>query len=131
MWPDRRAAVIMLDNRGGDPMPEIETFVRERVLGLPRPTPEPVVAPRTGTADERARVAGIYAQGATRVSITAGSDTLRVSQGPANLPALLVGADRLRILLPMGDPTDLLLVRDATGRVVYLHQGLRALARQP
>lgn len=131
MWPDRRAAVVVLDNRGGDPMPEIETFVRERVLGLPRPTPEPVVAPRTGTADERARVAGTYAQGATRVRITAGSDTLRFSQGPANLPALLVGADRLRILGPTGDPTELLLVRDATGRVVYLHQGLRALARQP
>jgi hypothetical protein len=31
----------------------------------------------------------------------------------------------------MGDPIDLLLVRDGSGRVRYLHQGLRALARQP
>jgi len=131
MWPDRRIAVIVLDNRSGNPMPEIDAFVRERVVGLPRATPPPVVAPRTGTAEERARVAGTYAQGATRVSITAGSDTLRFSQGPAPLPALLVGEDRLRVLVPTGDPTELLLVRDATGRVTYLHQGLRALALQP
>lgn len=37
----------------------------------------------------------------------------------------------IHVIEPIGDPTELLLVRDATGRVTYLHQSLRALARQP
>ncbi len=131
MWPDRRTAVVVLDNRSGGPMPEVEGFVRERVLGLPQPKPAPAIAARAGTADERARVSGSYAQGTTRVTIAAGTDTLRFTQGPATLSALFVGDDRLRILVPMGEPVELLLVRDASGQVQYLHQGLRALARQP
>ncbi len=131
MWPDRRTAVVVLDNRSGGPMPEVEGFVRERVLGLPQPKPAPAMAARAGTAEERARVSGSYAQGTTRVTIAAGTDTLRFTQGPATLSALFVGDDRLRILVPMGEPVELLLVRDASGQVQYLHQGLRALARQP
>jgi CubicO group peptidase (beta-lactamase class C family) len=40
MWPERRAALIVLDNRSGSPLTEIDRFVRETVLTLPpRPTP--------------------------------------------------------------------------------------------
>jgi len=131
MWPDRRSALVILDNKSGGPMPEIEAVVRERVLGLPRPTPPTATAPRAGTATERARVAGTYVQGATRVTITADTDSLRFTQRGATATAVLVGEDRLRLLVPTGDPIELLLVRDTSGRVQYLHQGLRALARQP
>ena len=131
MWPDRRSALVILDNRSGGPMPEIEAVVRERVLGLPRPTPPTATAPRAGTATERARVVGTYAQGATRVTITSDADSLRFTQGGATMTAVLVGEDQLRLLVPAGEPMNLLLVRDTSGRVQYLHQGLRALARQP
>jgi CubicO group peptidase (beta-lactamase class C family) len=131
MWPERRAVLIMIDNRSGSPLTEIDRFVREQVLGLPaRPTPTPVT-PRLGTAEEQRALVGTYAMGATRVSIAAGSDTLRFMQGPVTLPLLLLGADKIRVMPPMGDPIDLLLVRDRAGQVTYLHQGLRALARQP
>jgi len=122
---------VMLDNKSGGPMPEIEAVVRARVLGLPRPTPPTATAPRAGTATERARVVGTYAQGATRVTITADTDSLRFTQGGATMTAVLVGEDQLRLLVPAGEPMNLLLVRDTSGRVQYLHQGLRALARQP
>ena len=131
MWPERRAALIVLDNRSGSPLTEIDRFVRETVLTLPpRPTPT-AVTPRVGTAEEQRAVVGTYAMGATRVSIATSSDTLRFTQGPVTLPLLLLGAERIRVLPPMGDPIDLLLVRDGSGRVRYLHQGLRAFARQP
>jgi len=131
MVPDRRAALIVIDNRSGSPLPEIDRFVREQVFGLPaRPTPTPAT-PRLGTAEEQRALVGTYAMGATRVSIAAGSDTLRFTQGPVTLPLLLLGADKIRVMPPMGDPIDLLLVRDRGGKVTYLHQGLRALARQP
>jgi CubicO group peptidase (beta-lactamase class C family) len=131
MWPERRAALIVLDNRSGSPLTEIDRFVRETVLTLPpRPTPT-AVTPRVGTAEEQRAIVGTYAMGATRVSIATSSDTLRFTQGPVTLPLLLLGAERIRVLPPMGDPIDLLLVRDGSGRVRFLHQGLRALARQP
>ncbi|MBM3900039.1 MAG: beta-lactamase family protein [Gemmatimonadetes bacterium] len=131
MWPERRAALIVIDNRSGSPLPEIDRFVREQVFGLPaRPTPTPAT-PRLGTAEEQRTLVGTYAMGATRVSIAAGADTLRFTQGPVTLPLLLLGADKIRVMPPMGDPIDLLLVRDRGGKVTYLHQGLRALARQP
>jgi CubicO group peptidase (beta-lactamase class C family) len=38
MWPDRRAAVVVLDNRGGAPLPEVEAFVASVVLGRRPPT---------------------------------------------------------------------------------------------
>jgi CubicO group peptidase (beta-lactamase class C family) len=131
MWPDRRSALVILDNKSGGPMPEIEAIVRERVLGLARPTPPSTTTPRAGTAAERARVIGTYAQGTTRVTIAEGADSLRVTQRGATLPAVLIGEDQLRLLVPAGEPMNLLLVRDTSGRVQYLHQGLRALARQP
>lgn len=131
MWPERRAALIVIDNRSGGPLSEIDRFLREQVLRLPaRPTPTPAT-PRLGTAEEQRALVGTYAMGATRVSIATGSDTLRFTQGPVTLPLLLLGADKIRVMPPMGDPIDLLLVRDRGGKVTYLHQGLRALARQP
>jgi CubicO group peptidase (beta-lactamase class C family) len=131
MWPERRTALIVIDNRSGSPLSEIDRFLREQVLRLPaRPTPTPAT-PRLGTAEEQRALVGTYAMGATRVSIAAGADTLRFTQGPVTLPLLLLGADKIRVMPPMGDPIDLLLVRDRGGKVTYLHQGLRALARQP
>jgi CubicO group peptidase (beta-lactamase class C family) len=131
IWPERRAALVVIDNRSGTPLTEIDRFMREMVLRLPtRPTPTPMT-PRLGTTEEQRALVGSYATGATRVSIAAGSDTLRFTQGPVTLPLLLLGADKIRVMPPMGDPIDLLLVRDRSGKVTYLHQGLRALARQP
>jgi hypothetical protein len=56
---------------------------------------------------------------------------LLLVQGPGRVPAKLVGDDRVAFIGPNGARSVLLLVRGADGRVEYLHQGLRALARQP
>ena len=131
MVPDRRAALIVIDNRSGNPLTEIDRFVRDQVFGLPpRATPTPPT-PRLGTREEQRALVGTYAMGATRVTIATGSDTLRFTQGPVTLPLLLLGADQVRVMPPMGEPIDLFLVRNRGGTVTYLHQGLRALARQP
>ena len=45
--------------------------------------------------------------------------------------ATFLGDERLVIAPPQGAKVTLLLVRGADGRVEYLHQSLRALARQP
>jgi hypothetical protein len=48
-----------------------------------------------------------------------------------SFPVTLLGEDRLSITLPMGGTQSLVIVRDGRGRVTDLHQGMRALARQP
>jgi hypothetical protein len=42
-----------------------------------------------------------------------------------------VGDDRIVVTPAQGAPATIILVRGADGRVEYLHQGLRARARQP
>ena len=69
--------------------------------------------------------------GPTRVELLERNDSLIFRQGPGELPAMLVGDDRVRIVPTAGAPVTLILVRGANGRVEYLSQGMRSLARQP
>jgi hypothetical protein len=131
MFPTRRLAIVISDNRSGSPMQGIIDLVAQEVAGLERPAPPAVEAPLVATRAERALLVGVYQQGTTRVELLERGDSLFLRQGPGEVPAMLVGADRVRAQPPGAPPVTLLLVRGANGRVEYLSQGLRALARQP
>jgi hypothetical protein len=130
MFPDRKVAVLVFDNRSGNPLQGITDLVAGRTMGLAPPAVPTPPADRVGTPAEHALIAGTYQMGTTRVQFVAENGALFLVQG-SRAPAKLVGEDRVAIVAPNGQRTELLLVRGANGRVDFLHQGLRALARQP
>jgi hypothetical protein len=130
MFPDRKGAVIWIDNRGGAPMQAVVSHVAERILGAP-PTPaQPAHVERAATAQERGLIVGTYRMGQTTVALAEEGGALVMKQGSLTLPLLLAGDDRIVATPPGGAKVTLLLVRGSGGRVEYLHQGLRSLARQ-
>lgn len=131
MFPARKLAIVVSDNRSGAPLQGIVDLVAREVAGLERPAAPSLPEPRTPTREERALVVGVYQQGTTRVELLERNDSLFLRQGPGEVPAMLVGQERVRAIPPGAPPVTMLLVRGANGRVEYLSQGLRALARQP
>lgn len=131
MFPARKLAVIVLDNRGGAPLHGITDLVAQRAAGITPATAPALPGERDATAAERAQIVGTYKQGANIVRIVEQDGGLRLQQGTSTAPVMLVGDERLVIVPPVGAKVTLLLVRGTDGRVEYLHQGLRALARQP
>jgi CubicO group peptidase (beta-lactamase class C family) len=131
MFPDQKLAVIVLDNRSGAPMQGLTDLVAGLAAGI-APTKPPVLPDeREATAAERAQLVGTYKQGNTTVRIFEDAGVLKLQQGVMAAPVRLVGDERIVIAPPQGAKVTLLLVRGADGRVEYLHQSLRALARQP
>lgn len=130
MFPEKRLSIVVLDNRSGNPIVGLNTLVAREVAKLVVPAPSDPPAPRAPTAAERNAIAGTYAQGRRRMDFALQGDTLFFRQGSVTLPVQMIGADRVSFTPPGGSPTTMILVRDAQGRVAYLHQGLRALARQ-
>lgn len=131
MYPDRKLAVLVFDNRSGADLRGITEFVVREAAGI-----EPAPAPAKPTpvdldAAARARLVGSYAQGRVRVVITDTGDALAVRQGTSQVPAMLMSNDELVVTYPGDTERRLRLVRGADGRVEYLHTSLRALARQP
>ena len=133
MFPDRKLAVMVFDNRGGQPMRGIVDLAAKLAGGIaPSPAATAQPAPREASAAERAAVVGTYRNGAVSIQVLEDNGKLMVRQGAATLPAQLVGADRMVLTPASGAPTTLLLVRGASGaRVEYLHTGLRSLGRDP
>ncbi len=130
MFPDRKGAVIWIDNRSGAPMQPVLDFVAERALGITRPPTPALPAERVPTAAERGQIVGTYRMGQITVELAEQNGGLVLRQGPATLPVMLVGKDRLVASPPGAPKVTLVMVRGAGGRVEYLHQGLRSLARQ-
>ena len=130
MFPDKKLAVILIDNRSGAPLQGITDLVAREVAGM-APTPTPSLPDeRVANAAERAQIVGAYVMGTTRVELLEQEGALVLKQG-MTAPVRLVGEDRLVVSPPGAAKLTLLLVRGADGRVEYLHQGLRAIARQP
>ncbi len=130
MLPNRGVAVVVLDNRAGAPLRGIVDLVVRELTGQAPRTPPELPAPRLATAAERAQLVGRYAQGRSEVTIAEEGDSLVFRAGPSAGSIRLVGDDRITVTPAQGAPLTIILVRGADGRVEFLHQGLRARARQ-
>lgn len=131
MFPDRKLAVVVLDNRAGAPLRGIVDLVAQRAAGITPATPAPLPAERTANAEERAALVGTYRHGGLVVTLLEKDGALFVEQRGSTAPVTLQGDERIVITPPAGDKQVILVVRDANGRAAYLHQGLRAIVRQP
>lgn len=131
MLPEQRLAVVVLDNRSGAPFTGITRIAAEALAGITMPAPGEPPEERMPTADERAKLVGRYVLNPmVTLEIAALGDTLAFRQGGASLGVRMLGDDRIRVKVPSALPPVVLeLVRDADGRVSYLHQGLRAIPR--
>ncbi len=131
MFPDARLAVVVLDNRSGPSVSGVLPVVYRGVLGRDLPVSAPSTeAERLPTAAERRALVGFYRLPPMRLEIAEQGDTLVFRQAGGQFGIRMTGPDRFRVLVPPGlPPASILIVRDANGRVTYLHQGLRAIPR--
>jgi CubicO group peptidase (beta-lactamase class C family) len=131
MFPDRKLAVLVFDNRSGNPLQGITDLVARVAAGVTPPPPPAPPADRVATPAERAQFLGTFKMGSTVVELLEEAGELKLRQGPqVSVPVRLVGDDRIALLAP-GGRVVMIYVRGADGRVAYLHQGMRSLARQP
>lgn len=132
MFPERKLAVLVFDNRSGVPLRGIVDAAARHVAGIEPPAPPAALPqPRDATADERAQLVGVYRNGTVRIEVAEVDGALVARQGPGAAPVRLIGDDRIEVRPSQGNPSIILLVKDATGKVAYLHTGLRSLGRSP
>lgn len=131
MFPDRKLAVLVFDNRSGNPMNGIVDAAARLAAGLVPPrAAEATSPPRDATPAERAAIAGSYRNGAVRIDLADQDGKLVARMGATTFPVQITAEDRIAIATPQGR-RPFLLVRDSDGKVAYLHGSLRSLARQP
>jgi CubicO group peptidase (beta-lactamase class C family) len=132
MFPDRQVAVLVFDNRSGSPLRGVVDAAARHAAGIvPAPAPAALPEPRDATAAERAAMLGTYRNGTVTLELAEQDGKLVLKQGANVMPARLVGSDRISARNPQGNAVSFLLVKDSTGKVEYLHGGLRSLGRLP
>ncbi len=131
MFPDRKLSVIVFDNRSGSPINGVVDLVAKEVAGISPATPPAAPAERVASATERAQAVGTFKQGRTEITLFEENGALKFRQGAGVLPVTLAGDDRIVMSPPVGEKISLVVVRGPDGRIEYLHQSLRSLARQP
>lgn len=130
MFPDERLAIAITDNRSGPSVSGTTRIIASGVAGIVPSAPPAELPERVATATERAQLVGHYATGPVRLELAQQGDTLVFRQNGGSFGVRLVGDDRLKVVMPGAlPPVMLFIVRDATGRVAYLHQSLRAVPR--
>lgn len=131
MFPEEKLAIVVLDNRSGPSVSGTTSIVYRGITGRALPTPPaPSTEERVATAAERRALVGHYRFGPMRIEIAEVGDTLAFRQAGASFGVRMLGADRMKIMVPpMAQQANVLLVRGADGRVAYLHQSLRAIPR--
>ncbi len=130
MFPDERLVIAITDNRSGPSVTGTTRIIVGGVAGIVPPAPPAEPAERVATATERAQLIGHYATGPVRLELAQQGDTLVFRQNGGSFGVRLMGTDRLKVVMPGTlPPVMVLLVRDSTGRVAYLHQSLRAMPR--
>lgn len=128
MLPERKIAVIVLVNGPGAPISTIERTALELAVGAPL-VPRAMGVARTATAAERAMYVGRYAMNRIVVDIIEKDGQLMFQQGTITAPLQVATDGQLTLALPNGG-TQRFFTRVENGRVAYLYQGSRALARQ-
>jgi CubicO group peptidase (beta-lactamase class C family) len=125
MVPGRQTSVIVLVNGPGSGISSIERKALELALGAPLEL-KPRSTPRDATAAERALLVGRYAMSRNVVELTERGDSLFITQGASTVPVKHGAAGELFI-----NGTQPAFYRVESGKVVYVYNGSRALARQP
>jgi CubicO group peptidase (beta-lactamase class C family) len=121
MVPSRRFGVVVLANRSGVGLSRTADAAMEAAL-KPAPATTPPARPAAPTnAADRARFAGVYAQGPRQITVFAKGDALMVRQGGREFAVQRTGdleftSPELRFVL----------VTDASGAVTFLHTGGRS-----
>lgn len=131
MFPDRKLAVLVFDNRSGSPMNGIIDLAARLAAGITPASPPGAPEARDATAAERAALVGAYRNGAVRIEFAEEAGKLVLRQGGVAMPVRMLGDDRASATPPQGAPLTFFLIRDGTGKVLYVHRGLRSLSRTP
>lgn len=131
MYPEKKFSIIVLDNLSGAPLKGITEFVALRAANIVVPAPEHIPGERAATPAGRAALVGTYKHGGSVVTLREQDNALIFQQGTASLAVQMAGPDRIMVAIPGSTKLGLIVVRDASGTVQFLSQGLRALARQP
>jgi CubicO group peptidase (beta-lactamase class C family) len=131
MLPERKAAVIILVNKGGGSLPKTSERALELLAPL-QPAAAPASTPIAMDAAERATYAGAYWNGSTRIDLVVRDGRLFFRRGKQEAEVVKTGPMRFSMTLP-GAPSaqTLALVPGADGAIVYLHSGSRALKKGP
>lgn len=129
MWPDRKAAVVVIVNGPASGIDAIEQRALELATGTTLPTTTPPSA-RVVTSADRAALPGRYAMGGVVMEIAEEGGALVLRQGGATMPLQMAENGQLLVQRPTGAPQRMY-TRVEGGKVVFLYAGSRALARQP
>ncbi len=128
MAPQQRIAVIVQTNRTGATLPETEEKALEMLLPM-RPKEKRKLSPIALTADDIARVAGIYQNGDQRIEITARQTRLYLKRGQSTEALLYKYSDtEYRTENP---PDRFTLIPGSDGKPEFVHRGARSFVRIP
>lgn len=132
MWPDLGVGVASSTNRAVPLPARINVLVAQLVSGR-RLEPDPAPPARAATAEERRSVIGRYrvGRGNTTVEIAEVDGALQWRGTRLTFPIRMVSADELVGDQPEQGPTRVNVVRDASGRVLYLSVGAHAYVKVP
>jgi CubicO group peptidase (beta-lactamase class C family) len=132
MWPDRQLAVVISTNRNVDVPERADVLAAQLVTGLTL-TEAPMPAGRPATDDERRQVVGRYryGMGSGTVEVAEVNGELEWRGTRRSVPLRMVSATRMVGEPPGEPPIQASVVRDAAGRVLYLHIGARAYVKVP
>jgi CubicO group peptidase (beta-lactamase class C family) len=119
--PEHRFAVIVVTNTSGETLQKTTEKAMELLLPLEPKEDEKIEPALPMTAAEMARYAGTYAQGSIVYEIVEKNGTLLLKQTDSELPLAKVGEYRFSTGPASGE---IVLVRDAQGRVEFLFDGL-------
>ena len=138
MWPDLQVAVVTLTNRVTAAVRSENVAVRVNVLAaqivsgrsLERET---TAAARPPTDEERRQLVGRYRTGteSTLGEVAEVNGGLEWRAARTSFPLRLVSADRALGERAGQPPIEIIVVRDADGRVIALHNNARAYVKQP
>ena len=131
MLPDRKAAVVILVNKGGGSLPKTSERALELLAPL-QPAATPASTPIAMDGVEMAKYAGAYSNGPTRIDLVIRDGKLFFRRGGQEAEVVKTGPMRFSMTAPGASSAQTLaLVPGADGGVVYLHTGSRALKKGP
>lgn len=126
MFPDPKAAIIVVCNRTGQNMPKTRALIA-RMIGADEPSADAGTADAAVNARDFSSYTGSYRNGAQSIRIAARNGKLSVDQAEVRL----AGNGSLALRSADGKTTRrFVVVKGTDGRVEFLHAGGRSFARE-